>query len=292
MASEIEVVDDVIGIGGGAPVPAGGGGGAEGDEALKNDVYTAAAYGDLEKLQRLVEAEGCSVSEPDGAGYYALQWAALNNRTAAALYIIEVSSPPPLGVKLGVFLWVGCSLQWLLILRGHIQVAELLLKEGARVDASDLYGYQGNARRVFDRPCNGNSHLGKLSKLGLAPALCAVGWCLVSMKDPGFINRNVRDAQSLRDDEPLLKTDLNHPALLAGNWSQLCATCKVLLCPYEETFFSLCYLILGISDLNLIEIMFRLSGQYVQNIVPLVTVVSSSLIITVLGYQIVLARFS
>ena len=77
---------------------------------------------------------------------------------------------------------------------------------------------------------------------------------------------------------------------MAGNWSQLCATCKVLLYPYEETFFS--YLILGISDLNLIEIMFRLSGQYVQNIVPLVTVVSSSLIITVLGYQIVLARFS
>lgn len=60
------------------------------EESLRNDVYTAAAYGDLEKLQRLVECEGCSVSEPDGLGYYALQWAALNNRTAAAQYIIEV----------------------------------------------------------------------------------------------------------------------------------------------------------------------------------------------------------
>ena len=60
------------------------------DERLRNDVYTAAAYGDLEKLQRLVEQEGCSISEPDGLGYYALQWAALNNRTAAAQYIIEV----------------------------------------------------------------------------------------------------------------------------------------------------------------------------------------------------------
>jgi palmitoyltransferase len=57
---------------------------------LRNDVYTAAAYGDLEKLQRLVESEGCSVSVPDNLGYYALQWAALNNRTAAAQYIIEV----------------------------------------------------------------------------------------------------------------------------------------------------------------------------------------------------------
>jgi len=28
--------------------------------------------------------------------------------------------------------------------------------------------------------------------------------------------------------EPLLKIEINNPALLAGNWSQLCATCKVL----------------------------------------------------------------
>lgn len=70
MTSEIEIVEE--------------GGGGEGDEiALRNDVYTAASYGDLEKLQILVESEGCSVSEPDNLGYYALQWAALNNRTAA-----------------------------------------------------------------------------------------------------------------------------------------------------------------------------------------------------------------
>ena len=60
------------------------------EESLRDDVYTAAAYGDMEKLQRLVERQGCSVSEPDGLGYYALQWAALNNRTAAARYILEV----------------------------------------------------------------------------------------------------------------------------------------------------------------------------------------------------------
>lgn len=60
------------------------------DEGLINNVYTAAAYGDMEKLQRLVESEGCSVSEPDALGYYALQWAALNNRVVAAQYIIEV----------------------------------------------------------------------------------------------------------------------------------------------------------------------------------------------------------
>lgn len=93
MSSEIEVVEEVqsnskndgrSGSGTNGVVLSGG------EESLRNDVYTAAAYGDLEKLQRLVECEGCSVSEPDGLGYYALQWAALNNRTAAAQYIIEV----------------------------------------------------------------------------------------------------------------------------------------------------------------------------------------------------------
>lgn len=66
----------------------------ENDESLKDDVYTAAAYGDMEKLQRLVERENCSVSEPDTLGYSALQWAALNNRTAAARYILEVFISP------------------------------------------------------------------------------------------------------------------------------------------------------------------------------------------------------
>ena len=33
------------------------------------------------------------------------------------------------------------ALHWSAV-RGHIPVAELLLKEGARVDAADLYGYQ------------------------------------------------------------------------------------------------------------------------------------------------------
>ena len=64
----------------------------EGDEdsaRARDDVYTAAAFGDLEKLHRLVE-EGCSVSQPDNCGYSALQWSALNNRVATAQYIIEV----------------------------------------------------------------------------------------------------------------------------------------------------------------------------------------------------------
>ncbi|XP_042506786.1 protein S-acyltransferase 24-like isoform X1 [Macadamia integrifolia] len=383
MASEIEVVDEgecqtVANSG----ISTGTIGIVAGDESIRNDVYTAAAYGDLEKLQRLVESKGCSVSEPDGSGYYALQWAALNNRTAAAQYIIEHGGDVNATDHTG-----QTALHWSAV-RGAIQAAELLLQEGARVDTTDSYGYQtthvaaqygqtaflyhivmkwnadrdvpdndgrsplhwaaykgfadcirlllfldayrarqdkegctplhwaairgnleactvlvqagkkedlmvtdktgftpaqlasdknhrqvafflGNARRLFDKRCDGNSRLGKFAKLGVAPVL----WCIILMllvtyihsvimatnlpkltagfglfawlgvflasaglvmlyrctrKDPGYVRMNIHDSQNLKDDEPLLKIELGHPALLAGNWSQLCATCKIV----------------------------------------------------------------
>ncbi|KAK4481944.1 hypothetical protein RD792_012857 [Penstemon davidsonii] len=307
------------------------------DESLRNDVYTAAAYGDMDKLQRLVESEGCSVSEPDGLGYYALQWAALNNRTAAAQYIIEHGGDISARDHTG-----QTALHWSAV-RGAIQVAELLLQEGARVNAADFNGYQtthvaaqyGQTAFLYhivtkwnadpDVPDNdGRSPLhwaaykgfadcirlllylnayrarqdkegctplhwasirgnleactvlvqaGKKEDLiitdntGLTPAQLAadknhrqVAFFLVapnlprltagfglfawmgvfsatvglflfyrcSSKDPGYININIHDSGNMKDDEPLLKIEINHPALLAGNWSQLCSTCKIV----------------------------------------------------------------
>ncbi|CAN1159348.1 Protein S-acyltransferase 24 [Linum perenne] len=388
MSSEIEVVEEeeVVDSGNHAGIAAasanGCGDNVAGDESLRNDVYTAAAYGDLEKLQRLVESEGCSVSEPDGLGYYALQWAALNNRTVAAQYIIEHGGDVNVADHTG-----QTALHWSAV-RGAIQVAELLLQEGARVNIADMYGYQtthvaaqygqtaflyhivskwnadpdipdhdgrsplhwaaykgfadcirlllfldayrgrqdkegctplhwaairgnleactvlvlagkkedivitdntgmtpaqlasdknhrqvafflGNARRLLDKRCDGTSRLGRLSKLGLAPVL----WCIIvvlliiyihsvimaenlpkltagfglfawlgvflatsglvtfyrcSRKDPGYIKMNVHDPQKMKDDEPLLKIEINNPALISGNWAQLCPTCKIV----------------------------------------------------------------
>ncbi|GAB2300273.1 Protein S-acyltransferase 24 [Dionaea muscipula] len=393
MASEIEVVDEVESRDRDASASAstssvasggegGGGIGGVNEESLKDDVYTAAAYGDMEKLQRLVESEGCSVSEPDGLGYYALQWAALNNRSAAAQYIIAHGGDVNAADHTG-----QTALHWSAV-RGATQVAELLLLEGARVCSADMYGYQtthvaaqygqtaylyhivtkwhadpdvpdndgrsplhwaaykgfadcirlllfldayrsrqdkegctplhwaairgnleactvlvqtgkkedlmvtdntgltpaqlaadknhrqvafflGNARRLLDRRWDGNRWFGKLSKLGLAPLL----WCVILMmlvlymnsvitvaelprlgagfglfawlgvflasaglvmlyrcsrKDPGYLRMNVNNPQNMKDDEPLLKNEVNNPALLAGNWSQLCITCKIV----------------------------------------------------------------
>ncbi|KAL7097109.1 hypothetical protein ACP275_10G122400 [Erythranthe tilingii] len=387
MASEIEVVEEVESRDHRSESYSNGGEGAATtsvveDESLRNDVYTAAAYGDMEKLQRLVESEGCSVSEPDGLGYYALQWAALNNRTAAAQYIIEHGGDISARDHTG-----QTALHWSAV-RGAIQVAELLLQDGARVNAADFNGYQtthvaaqygqtaflchvvtkwnadpdvpdndgrsplhwaaykgyadcirlllylnayrarqdkegctplhwaairgnleactvlvqagkkedlmvtdntgltpaqlasdknhrqvafflGNARKLFDKRWDSNSFLGKLSKLGLAPFL----WCIIflmlvayihsvvtasnlprltagfglfawmgvflatvglilfyrcSSKDPGFIRMNMHNQENMKDDEPFLKVEINNPALLDGNWSQLCATCKIV----------------------------------------------------------------
>ncbi|PIN20327.1 Ankyrin repeat and DHHC-type Zn-finger domain containing protein [Handroanthus impetiginosus] len=389
MASEIEVVEEVETrdhqpqpySNGGEEKAAAAAEAVEG-ERWKNDVYTAAAYGDMEKLQRLVESEGCSVSEPDALGYYALQWAALNNRTAAAQYIIEHGGDVNARDHTG-----QTALHWSAV-RGTIQVAELLLQEGAPVSAADLNGYQathvaaqygqtafichlvtkwnadpdvpdndgrsplhwaaykgfadcirlllylnayrgrqdkegctplhwaaikgnleactvlvqagkkedlmvidntgltpaqlaadknhrqvafflGNARKLFDKQWDSNSFLGKLSKLGLAPILWSIIFLLLvtyihsvvmasnlprltagfglfawmgvffatvglvlfyrcSSKDPGYVRMNRHDPENMKDDEPLLKIEINNPALLAGNWSQLCATCKIV----------------------------------------------------------------
>ncbi|KAL8136967.1 hypothetical protein V2J09_002968 [Rumex salicifolius] len=394
MSSEIEVVEEVelrgrevalasTSASTSTAEPAGAGEiGVGNDEPLKDDVYTAAAYGDMEKLHRLVESEGCSVSEPDSTGYHALQWAALNNRTAAAQYIIEHGGDVNAIDRTG-----QTALHWSAV-RGAIQVAELLLQEGSHLDAADVYGYQathvaaqygqtaylyhvvtkwnadadvpdnegrtplhwaaykgfadcirlllfldayrgrqdkegctplhwaaikgnleactvlvqagkkedliatdntgltpaqlaadknhrqvafflGNARRLLERRYDSNSWLGKIPKMGLAPVLwCAIfvllmmftrsvilasdlpgltagfgllAWSGVilataglfmlyrcSSKDPGFIKMNVHDSQNMKDDEPLLKVEIQNPALLSGNWSQLCITCKIV----------------------------------------------------------------
>ena len=46
--------------------------------------------------------------------------------------------------------------------------------------------------------------------------------------------------------EPLLKIELNNPALLSGNWTQLCATCKVP--PQLPSLLCISYILNQISN--------------------------------------------
>nr|CAD1822388.1 unnamed protein product [Ananas comosus var. bracteatus] len=100
------------------------------------DVCSSAAYGDFEKLRGFVEREGHSLSKPDGNGYYALQWAALNNYPDIAHYIIEHG-----GDVNAADLGQQTALHWAAV-RGAVAVADVLLQNGARVEAADLNGYR------------------------------------------------------------------------------------------------------------------------------------------------------
>ncbi|KAH0850158.1 LOW QUALITY PROTEIN: hypothetical protein HID58_095723 [Brassica napus] len=124
MSSEIEVVEEVQsnhkenGESSSKPIE---------DESLKNDVYTAAAYGDWRSF--IDWLSGCSVSEPDGLGYYALQWSALNNRSAVAQYIIEHGGDVHATDHTG-----QTALHWSAV-RGATQVADSYCKRPTHVAA-------------------------------------------------------------------------------------------------------------------------------------------------------------
>ncbi|RWW57065.1 hypothetical protein BHE74_00036167, partial [Ensete ventricosum] len=84
------------------------------------NVCSASAYGDLEKLRGFVERDGQSVSIPDGHGYYALQWAALNNFPDVAQYLIEVGDSAAKLWFLTVLGWLGLKiLLWPLLFPKH-----------------------------------------------------------------------------------------------------------------------------------------------------------------------------
>ncbi|XP_074583364.1 putative protein S-acyltransferase 23 isoform X2 [Curcuma longa] len=100
------------------------------------DVCSASAYGDLEKLRGFVERDGQSVSLPDGNGYYALQWAALNNFPNVALYVIEHGGDVNASDHRK-----QTALHWAAV-HGSIPVADVLLQNGARIEAADINGYR------------------------------------------------------------------------------------------------------------------------------------------------------
>ncbi|CAN1167610.1 Probable protein S-acyltransferase 23 [Linum perenne] len=105
-------------------------------QANATNVYSASAYGDLEKLRYYVEQEGASLSVPDGHGYYALQWAALGNFTHLVQFIIEH------GADVNAVDHSGqTALHWAAV-RGLTSVADLLIQNGARVEAADASGYR------------------------------------------------------------------------------------------------------------------------------------------------------
>ncbi|KAI9120337.1 hypothetical protein K1719_007370 [Acacia pycnantha] len=100
------------------------------------DVFSACVCGDLEKLRWFVEQEGASFSVPDSNGYYALQWASLNNFPDIVQYVIthggDVNATDHMQQT---------ALHWAAV-HGATTVADLLLENGARLESADIYGYR------------------------------------------------------------------------------------------------------------------------------------------------------
>ncbi|XVF34535.1 hypothetical protein REPUB_Repub18cG0067300 [Reevesia pubescens] len=320
MSSEIEkqsggIVANGNGYGGGDSEAVGDVVAAD-DESLRSDVYMTAAYGDLEKLHRLVEYEGCSLFEPNDLAWWRCtcersQWTdglarpCTGVRSGVQYKLLRFYSKRVLGWMLLTSMAnrrrqdkEGCThLHWTAI-RGNLEACTVLVQASKKehlmvtnnggltpaqlaVDKNhrQVAFFLGKVRRLLKNRCDGDNRLGRLSKLRLAPIL----WCIILLlltfvaasnlpkltagfgllawlgvflayadlvmfyrfieertylvvfhfkflcnKDPGYIKMNVHDPQNMKDDEPLLKIEINNHALLVGIWSQLCATCKII----------------------------------------------------------------
>ncbi|KAG8639344.1 hypothetical protein MANES_14G119200v8 [Manihot esculenta] len=244
--------------------------------------HVAAQYGQTAFLYHIVSKWNADADVPDNDGRSPLHWAAYKGFADCIRLLLFLDAYRGRQDK------EGCTpLHWAAI-RGNLEACTVLVQAGKKEDlmvtdntgltpaqlASDKNHRQvafflGNARRLLDKRCDGNSRLGRISKLGLAPVLWSIillllvtyvnsvildptlpkltagfgllAWMSVflataglvmfyrcSRKDPGFIRMNAHDPQSMKDDEPLLKIEINNPALLSGNWSQLCPTCKIV----------------------------------------------------------------
>lgn len=112
-------------------------------------IWKACAYGDFERLREFVTTNPSLVNTPDEqgahppthpsshlphrttAGYFPVQWAALNNRVAVITYLTEhgcnVNGADSTGQT---------ALHWAAV-RGSLSAAETLLRAGADLNAKD-----------------------------------------------------------------------------------------------------------------------------------------------------------
>ena len=100
------------------------------------DVFTASAHGDFQKLRTFVEQDGASVSLPDVNGYYALQWASLNNFHDIVHYLVQHGANVNAKDNMQ-----QTALHWAAV-RGSLAAADVLLENGARIEAADINGYR------------------------------------------------------------------------------------------------------------------------------------------------------
>ena len=99
-------------------------------------MWKASAYGDFERLRALEAAAPGSLQRQDEQGYWALQWAALNNRVAIITHLVDEA-----GAEVGAADATGQTAAHWAAVRGSLAALETLLRAGADPMAPDSRGY-------------------------------------------------------------------------------------------------------------------------------------------------------
>ncbi|MCO5560815.1 hypothetical protein L7F22_014435 [Adiantum nelumboides] len=206
-----------------------------------------AAYKGYPDCVRLLLFMDADRGRQDKEGCTPLHWAAIGGNLEACTVLVQAGSAKDLVVRDKS----GCIPEQLASNKGNGRVTLLL----------------SNAKRIFKNRGDEGSYLGRLRRLGLVPILWVVSisllltfinsviisasfytipagvgmwaWLAVflatiglfllyrcSSKDPGFVL--ISQTQDQNDKQALLSNGLSNMALWAGQWSQLCPTCKVV----------------------------------------------------------------
>eukprot|EP00793_Prasinoderma_coloniale_P001738 PRCOL_00003543-RA len=109
----------------------------EAEKTPQEQLFTACAMGEADKVRELLANKAeVDVQAKDATGYHALQWAALNNRTAVVQLLLDAGAV----IDARDSVSEQGAIHWAAV-RGSTQALDLLLSSGASLLLADNQGY-------------------------------------------------------------------------------------------------------------------------------------------------------
>jgi len=136
-------------------------------DVVIDDIFKASAYGDLDKLKEFIERTPSAVNQTDAQGYRPLQWACLNNRVAAATYLLSRGASADAADHTG-----QTALHWTAV-RASVGTLEVLLRHIADIglpagglDPTSALGDGAGDGAALDVPAHSIAAVRRLLELG------------------------------------------------------------------------------------------------------------------------------